>query len=87
MVSYCDHWMSVVRRQLLLQWTSPPKRLAGFLPNMVEIILIWPSLKTVQMILVHCISRSHRLKIDLQDENFKIFSPETTRPRALIFGM
>ena len=30
MVSYCDHWMSVVRRQHLLQTTSPPKLLAGF---------------------------------------------------------
>ena len=36
-VSYCDHWMSVVcrvscvvRRQQLLQTTSPPKLLAGF---------------------------------------------------------
>ena len=34
-----------------------------------------------------CISRSHRLKIDFQDENLKIFSSETTRPRALLFGM
>ena len=30
MVSYCDRWMSVVRRQQLLQTTSPPKLLAGF---------------------------------------------------------
>ena len=29
MVSYCDRWMSVVRRQELLQMTSPPKLLAG----------------------------------------------------------
>ena len=29
MVSYCDRWMSVVRRQQLLQMTSP-KLLAGF---------------------------------------------------------
>ena len=40
---------------------------------------------------VHCISRSHRLKIDFQDENFKshekMFLSEITRPRALIFGM
>ena len=40
------------------------------------------------MVLVHCISRSHRLKIDFQDENFeKIFLSETTMPRALIFSM
>ena len=30
MVSYCDRWMSVVRRQQLLQTTSTPKLLAGF---------------------------------------------------------
>ena len=42
----------------------------------------------VQMVTVHCISRSHRLKRDFQEENFKkIFISETTRPRALIFGM
>ena len=50
---------------------SPPKLLAGFWPNLVGMILIWPSLKIVQMVLVHCISRSHRIEIDFQDENFK----------------
>ena len=30
MVSYCYRWMSVVRRQQLLQTTSPPKLQAGF---------------------------------------------------------
>ena len=40
MVSYCDRLMSVVRRQQLLQATSPPKLLAGFLPNLVGMILI-----------------------------------------------
>ena len=39
------------------------------------------------MVPVHCISRSHRLKIDFQDENFQIFFSETTMPRALIFSM
>ena len=29
-VSYCDRWMSVVRRLQLLQMTSPPKLLSGF---------------------------------------------------------
>ena len=61
----------VVRRQQLLQTTSPPKPLAGFWPNFVGMILIWSSFKIVQMVSVHCISRSHRLKIDFQDENFK----------------
>ena len=39
-----------------------------FLPNLVGIILIWPFLIIVQMVMVHCIFRSHRLKID---EKFK----------------
>ena len=43
----------------------------------------WPSFIFVQL----CISRSQRLKIDFQDENFKMFLFETTRPRTLIFGM
>ena len=30
MVSYCDHWMSVMPCQPLLQRTSPPKLLAVF---------------------------------------------------------
>ena len=44
MVSYCDHWMSVVRRQQLLQRTGPPKLMAGFIPNLAGMILIsnWP---------------------------------------------
>ena len=33
--------------------------------------LLWPSLITVQMVPVRCISRSHRLKVDFRDENFK----------------
>ena len=59
--------------------TSPPKLLAGFLPNLAEIILVWPSLINVQMVLVGCISRSHASS----------FLSETTRPiaRALIFGL
>ena len=38
-------------------------------------------------VLVRCISRSHRLKIDFQNETFKNLLSKTTRPRALIFGM
>ena len=72
----------VVRRQQLLQKTSPPKQLAGFWPNLVGMILIWPSFKIVQIILVHCIYRSHGLKSIL-----KISFSETQRPKALIFGM
>ena len=93
MVSYCDHWMSLVRRpsstvrrQQLLQRTSP-NVLAGFLPNLAGMILIWSSLILVQMVMVRCISRSHRLKKDFEMKTLKIFLSETTSPRALIFGM
>ena len=55
---------SVVHRQQLLYMTSPPKLLAGILPNLVGMILIWFSLKIVQMVPVYCISRSHRIEID-----------------------
>ena len=44
-------------------------------------ILIWPSLIIVQMVQVHCISRSHRLKIDFEMKTSKIFLSYTTRPR------
>ena len=70
MVSYFDHWMSVVRLQKLLLRTFP-KILTGLLPNLTGMILIWPSLLMDQMVPVRCISRSHRLKIDFRDENFK----------------
>ena len=59
---------SVMGRQQLLQRTYP--KLAGFLPNLAGMILIGPSLIIVQMVPVHCISRSHRLKLDFLDENF-----------------
>ena len=39
------------------------------------------------MVQVHCISRSHRLKIYFEMKTTKIFLSETTRPRAVIFGM
>ena len=48
-------------------------QLAGFWPNLAGIILIWFSLIIVQMVPVHCISRSHRLKINLRYENLKNF--------------
>ena len=94
MVSYCDRWMSVVRhhscvvcRQQLLQRTSPPKQLAGFLPNLAGLILMWPSWIIVQVVSVCCIYRSYRLNIGFQNENFKIFLPETKSLRALIFDI
>ena len=81
MVSYCDCWMSAVSRQQLLQRTSP-KLLAGFLPNLAAMIIIWPSIIIVQMVMVRCISRSHRLKIDFRDENskFSCLKPEGLEP-------
>ena len=70
MVSYYDHLASYVACcQQSLQRTSPPKLLAGF-TNLTGMILIWPSVIIVQMVKVHCISRSHRLKIDVRDETF-----------------
>ena len=71
-MSYCDRWMSVARRQQLLQRTSPPKQSAGFLPNLEGMILTWPSLTIVQMVMVHCISRSHRLIIDFRDKTITL---------------
>ena len=44
---------------------------------MAGMILIWTSLINVQMVPVHCISTSHRLKIDFRDE--KIFLSETMK--------
>ena len=41
----------------------------------------------VQMVLVRCISRSHRLRIDYRDKLKKNFLSETTRHSALIFDM
>ena len=65
----CPSW--VKRRQQLLQRTSPPKLLAEFLPNLAGMILIYPSLIIVQIVPIRCVSKSHRLKIDFQDENYK----------------
>ena len=50
------HALSTVRRQQLLQRTSPIL-LAGFLPNKAGMILTWPVLIIVQMVMVRCISR------------------------------
>ena len=47
-----------------------PKLLAGLLPNLTDIILMWPSVIIVEMVMVRSISRSQRLKIDFRDENF-----------------
>ena len=54
---------------------------------LVWMILILLSFKFVQMVTVHCKSRSQRLKIDFKMKTLKIFYFETTRPRALIVGM
>ena len=64
-----------IRRQELLQKTSPPKLLAEFLSNLAVIFNIWPSFIIVQIVPVRCITtcRSTELKIDAK-------TPETTRP-------
>ena len=77
----------VIWRQQLHQRTSVPELLARFKPNLAGMIRLWPSLIIILMVLVRGISRPHRLKINFQDENFKIFLSENTLPRALIFGM
>ena len=41
--------------------------------NLTGMILISPSLIIVQMVLVRCIFKSHRLKIDFQNETFNIW--------------
>ena len=91
MVSICDYWMSVIHRvssivnncfkgHLLNIWLF-------FLLNLAGIILIWLSFIIVQMVIVHFISRSPRLKIDFEMKTLKIFLSDTKWPRALIFGM
>ena len=70
----------VVRFQQLLQRLD-------FDQNLAVTILIFASLTIVQMVPVHCISRSHRLKTDLRGATFEIFLSETTRPRALISSL
>ena len=73
MVSYCDRWMCVVRRQQLLQRTSFSSLRTGWILTKLGRNDPYMALfkKIVQMVPVHCISRSHRLKIDFQDENLK----------------
>ena len=83
-VSNCDQWMCVVIVNNCFKRTSL-KLLAGVCPNLAGMSLIWPYLIIVQMVLVRCISRSHRPRIDFRDENLKIILSETTRPRAFIF--
>ena len=51
--------------------TFPPKPLIGFSPNFTGMILGWSSFEVVQMVLVHCISRSQELKIDFLTKNLK----------------
>ena len=72
-VSYFDHPPSVVVRLSVhnLYTTSPPKPLIGFSPNFTGMILGWSSFKVVQMVPIHCISRSQELKIDFLTKNLK----------------
>ena len=58
---------SVVCRQQLLQRISS-KLLAGFLPSLVGMIVIWASLIIVQMVPVYCTTRSNE-ETDSRNEN------------------
>ena len=87
MIIGCLLAMCDVRPQQLLRKISPSKQLAVIRPNHAGMILIWPSFIIVQMVLVHCISSSHRLKKIFEMKIVIIFLSETTRSRALIFVM
>ena len=65
MVSYCDCASCVVRRQQLIQRTSPPTHLVGFWPNLAELIPICTYSLIVQMFSVSCIYRSHGLQLHI----------------------
>ena len=69
MVSYCDHWMSVVVSGRPSS-TIASKDISSLNTGLILILLL-PSFIIVRMVPVHCISRSPRLKIDFRDEIFK----------------
>ena len=73
-VSYSDNWMSVVCRvpcvvNYYFKQRFFPKLLAGFGPNSAGIVLMCPSSTVVPMGFVCCMSRSHKLNIDIRYEN------------------
>ena len=66
MVSYCDRWMSVVRRASWIVRRLSKGHLLNYWLDLAKFGRNDPymaSLKVVQTVLVCCISRSHRLKI------------------------
>ena len=80
MVSYCDRWMTLASGV----WRRRPSSTIAskdisslttglIVPNLAGMILIFPSSINVQIVPVRCIYRSHRLKVDFQDENFENF--------------
>ena len=70
-------WLVNIRRASSTIASKGISEITGWvLPNLAEMVFIGHSLLIVPF---HCISRSHRLKID--------FSDETTRHRALIFAI
>ena len=73
MMSYCDYLISVVYRasETMASKDISSKTNGLILTKLGSYDALWPSINIVQMVLVHFISRSHRLKIDFQDENFK----------------
>jgi len=59
----------------------------GIGPNFTGIFPGCSPIKVVQTVPVGCISRSRGQKIGFKMKLSKIFLPETTRPRAFIFGI
>ena len=93
-VSYCDWPLSVVvRRQasdvrkLFYLNIFSSETTHQFGPNFTGMIPGWSPTKVVQMVLIGCISGHGVTKQVFKMQFSKIFLPETTRPRAFIFGI
>ena len=92
----CDHWMSILCCQELLQRTSSTKLLAGFSPNLAEIILIWPSLIIIMVMVsngeyTYGSSLLHiqvtQAKINFRDEIFLVSETTSTWGHMFHIGL
>ena len=74
-LSYCDHWISVLRHVLCVNNNCFKGHLLNYWLELDQTLqdrsLLLTSLILLQMVLVHCLSRSDRLKVDFQCENFE----------------
>ena len=76
-VSFCDHSPSVVVGVGVVRMSVRPSTifkqhlLLNHCLDFTGMILGWSSFKVVQMVPVHCISRSQKLKIDFLTKNLK----------------